>query len=86
MLHVLSLSKMAELVADQTSSRSRRKRASGQGVRLKSQTKDIVLNVHKYFGKQEAKAKRRGKGAFEKTLEATGLCRVGVAITRQLVL
>ena len=42
----------------------------GRGVRLKSQTKTVILNVYEYFKAMQRKSKT--KGAFQKTLEATG--------------
>ena len=49
---------------------STERRRVKQGVRLNSQVKKIVSNVYKYFKDLERKSK--GKGAFQRTLEATG--------------
>ena len=40
-----------------------------QGKRLNSQSKEIIMNVYKYFDSLSKKSK--GKGAFQRTLEAT---------------
>ena len=42
----------------------------GKGIRLNSQSKEIILNVYEYFQKIHAKGK--AKGPFQRTLDATG--------------
>uniref|UniRef100_A0A1X7TPK5 Winged helix-turn helix domain-containing protein n=1 Tax=Amphimedon queenslandica TaxID=400682 RepID=A0A1X7TPK5_AMPQE len=44
-----------------------------QGVRFNSQAKEIVSSVYKYFKDLERRSKE--KGAFQRTLEATGISR-----------
>ena len=56
-----------------------RRKNTGQGVRLDSQSKEMLLNVYTYFKRLQSKT--RSKGAFERTLEATrvssyALCKV----------
>ena len=43
------------------------KKSVKQGKRLTSQAKEIILNVYNYFDIKKSK----GKGAFQRTLEAT---------------
>ena len=43
----------------------------GRGIRLNKQSKSLLLNVYNYFKKLESKSK--SKGAFEKTIDATGI-------------
>ena len=45
------------------------KKSVKQGKRLTSQAKEIILNVYNYFDILSKKSK--GKGAFQRTLEAT---------------
>uniref|UniRef100_A0A1X7UIS2 Uncharacterized protein n=1 Tax=Amphimedon queenslandica TaxID=400682 RepID=A0A1X7UIS2_AMPQE len=52
---------------------SQYRRRVKQGVRLNSQAKEIVSNVYKYFKDLERRSKE--KGAFYRTLEATGISR-----------
>ena len=56
-----------------------RRKNTGQGARLDSQSKEMLLNVYTYFKRLQSKT--RSKGAFERTLEATrvssyALCKV----------
>ena len=44
-----------------------------QGTRLTSQTKEVILKVYNYFMKLQSKSK--SKGAFERTMDATGVSR-----------
>ena len=49
---------------------SSERRRVKQGIRLNSQAKEIISNVYKYFKDLDRRSK--GKGAFQRTLEATG--------------
>ena len=53
---------------------SRSNAGMARGKRLKSQTKEVVLSVYRYFKKMERKTKRRNatsQSAFKITSEAT---------------
>jgi hypothetical protein len=52
----------------------KKQRRLGQGVRIQTQTKLVVMNVYNYFDEQRKKnPKNPGYGVFDKTLQATGL-------------
>ena len=50
----------------------------GRGIRINKQAKCVVLNVYNYFKKLESKSK--SKGAFEKTMDATGITRSSLSM------
>jgi hypothetical protein len=51
----------------------RKQSRTGQGVRLQSQSKEIIYKVYTYFKKNQEKTKVTARnGAFDRTLEATG--------------
>ena len=43
----------------------------GKGIRVECQSKQIILNVYNYYKQLQSKSKR-GLGAFDRTLQATG--------------
>ena len=63
----------ALMMAEPTYTPTRNKRKLGQGIRLHSQSKEIIMNVYFYFEKMAKKSRTTVKTSAERTVEATGI-------------